>query len=309
MRYVIAFVTLLFIGSSTGHAQDRAADVEDTAWGLRFTPPEGWTQVEAPEGYVFAAPAQQGFLAVLPHEARTVDALRAEAAEGIVDEYGTQLGAKGPVEAFGDQGVAADFEGWIEGSPAWARVIGLISSHGPGATVLVAAAPEQFSGEHAALAERVARSVVFVAPSNDTNPEPSTSTQAAGSEEQEWHHFLAGCRLYISNSYNSGDGSGYIDETTIDLCPSYFTFSDKSMTVFNEMDPVSGDDPYLHSNRKGAGQWSVVREGGNSVLQLQFHNGSVKAFRLGWEDGKTYLDGKRWLRACDQSVSVGPQCE
>ncbi len=305
MRCAITFILLTVIIAHDGLAQQRDARIGDSEWGIRFTPPAGWTRVQAPEGYVYAAPSQAGFLAILPHEAGTVEALRLEAEAGITDEYGTRLQAKGPIETFGDQGLSGEFEGWIEGHPALARVIGLVSPHGRGATVMVAAAPEQFSSEHAELAALVARSIAFAATTTSTGAAPS---QPAGSEEQEWHEFLAGCRLYIGNSYNSGDGSGYIDETTIDLCPRYFTFSDNSMTVFNETDPVSGDDPYLHSNKEGAGQWSVVRHGDNSVLELRFHDGSVKTFRLGWEDGKTFLNGKRWLRACDASVSVGPQC-
>ena len=263
--------------------------------------------MQAPEGYVFAAPSEQGFLAVLPHEARTIEALRAEAARGITDDYGTRLQATGPTEAFGENGLAADFEGWIEGRPARARAIGLVAPHGTGATVLVATAPDRFSGEHAMLAEEVARSIVFTAPPAETAS--AQPTQPAGAEEQEWQEFLHGCRLYVNNSYDSGDGSGITDETTIDLCPGYFTFSDHSLTVFNEMDPVSGDDPYLHSNQKGTGQWDVVRQGGASVLRLRFHDGRTTTFRLGWDDGKTFLDGQRWLRSCNPDVSVGPQCD
>jgi hypothetical protein len=301
------FVLLLLCSAQTVHAQQPApAEITDATWGIRFAPPDGWTQHPAAEGYLFASPTREAVLAVLPHEARTVDALRTEAARGITDAYGTQLRVTGVIAAFGDRGVAADFDGWVEGSRARAYGIGLVAPQGRGVTVLVATAPQAFTEEHRALTEDVARSVVFTAP-----PAEAASAQAApaGAEEQEWQDFLHGCRLYLNDSYDSGDGSGYIDETTIDLCPGYFTFSDRSLTVFNEMDPVSGDDPYLHSNQKGAGQWRVIRRSGASALQLRFHDGRTKTFMLGWEDGKTFLDGQRWLRSCNPNVSVGPRCD
>ena len=47
------------------------------------------------------------------------------------------------------------------------------------------------------------------------------------------------------------------------------------------------------------------------VLQLLFHNGTVQAYTLSFEDGKTFLEGRRWRRTCnpnDQVVEARPQC-
>ncbi|NBC17319.1 MAG: hypothetical protein GVY18_08415 [Bacteroidetes bacterium] len=305
--FPLLLVLLLPLGAVQAQ-QPAPAEITDAAWGIQFAPPDGWAQHPAAEGYLFTSPTQEAVLAVLPHAARTVEALRAEAARGITDAYGTRLQVTSSIAAFGEQGVAAAFDGWVEGSPARAYGIGLVAPQGRGVTVLVATAPQAFTEQHRALAEDVARSVGFTAPP-ETASAQGASSEPAGAEEQEWQDFLRGCRLYLSNSYDSGDGSGYIDETTIDLCPGYFTFSDHSLTVFNEMDPVSGNDPYLHSNQKGAGQWHVIRRGGASALQLRFHDGRTKTFALGWEDGKTFLDGQRWLRSCNPNISVGPRCD
>jgi hypothetical protein len=54
-----------------------------------------------------------------------------------------------------------------------------------------------------------------------------------------------------------------------------------------------------------------VRQGGESVLQLRFQDGSTRSHTLGYEDGKTFLDGRRWLRTCnpnDAVVEARPQC-
>lgn len=290
-----------------------AADVEDAAWGLRFAPPEGWVRQPAPEGYLFVAPDQRGLLAVLPHEIGSLDALRAEAARGIADGAGTALRIESAVERFGESGLAADYAGWIEGSPARARVVSFVAPHGRGATIAVAAAPEHYSDEHAALAATVAESVVFTEPAAQSASTGSKPARPAGAEEREWQEFLEGCRLSYFNRYDSGyGGGGYIDETVIDLCSGYFTFGDHSETVFNTTDPVSGDDAFLHSDARGSGVWSVVRRGGESVLELRFHDGTTRSHTLGYEDGKTFLDGGRWLRTCnpnDSVVEARPQCQ
>ena len=288
-----------------------SGEITDAAWGLRFTPPAGWTLHPAPDGYLFVSPDRQGILAVLPHETGTLEALAEEARQGINDGAGTALQLQGVLEAFGEQGLAADYTGWIEGSPARARAVGLVSPHGRGATILAAVAPQYYSAELAALAEAVARSVVFTAQPVVSQPEGLPAQTSP--EAQEWAEWFEGCRLSYFNRYDSGyGGGGYSDETTVDLCPGYFNYGTRSETVFNTTDPVSGNDPYLQSNRRGAGQWQVAMQGGQPALRLHFYDGTVKAFVLGYEDGKTYLDGRRWLRTCnpnDSVVEARPQCQ
>ena len=95
-----------------------------------------------------------------------------------------------------------------------------------------------------------------------------------------------------------------MDETIIDLCPGYFLYGDESGTNFG-----SGS---MASQKRGSGQWRVVQQGSEVVLQLQFNNGSTNAYTLGYEDGKTYLNGRRWLRTCnpnDQVVEARPRCQ
>jgi hypothetical protein len=120
-------VTVAWIVVLAGAPAPRAmaAEVEDAAWGLRFTPPEGWVRQPAPEGYLFVAPDLRGLLAVLPHDIATVDELRAEAGRGIEDGAGTALRLQGAVAAFGDNGLAGDYAGWIEGVQARARFLWL----------------------------------------------------------------------------------------------------------------------------------------------------------------------------------------
>ncbi len=306
---VLRFAAVLVIAglAVTAQAQE-ARPIHDAAWGLRFTPPAGWVQHQAPNGYLFVAPDQQGILAVLPHQTHTVDALRAEARQGLNDGAGTALQLQRTIDAFGTNGLAATYTGWIEGSPATARVVGLVAPQGTGATILAAATPEHYSETLAAMAATVAESVVFT--TRPAQTAQAAQPQPAGAEEQEWQTFLQGCRLSYFNRYNSGYGGGYSDETVVDLCPGYFTYGASSETVFNTPG-LSGSDAYSSSGKQGAGQWRIVRQGRESVLQLRFHDGTAQTLVLGYEDGKTFLDGRRWLRTCnpnDSVVEARPQC-
>ena len=298
-------ITIAWILNGAGAAaQSLTGTVEIAQWGVSFEVPDGWTGQETEVGYVFVSKDQPGFMLVSRHEAATLDALRAEAQQGIADEGGTLLLPEGPIKTFGSTGLAADFVGTMQGEAARAYAVGLVPANGQGITALVAASPKEMSSELRAVAEHVARTAVFTPRHEAHLGQP----QQKGSEEKEWVEYLKGCRLYLNNSYNSGDGSGYIDETTIDLCPNYFTISDYDFTSFGQTEAVIDDAPYIHSQGLGAGTWDVIPLDRSSVLQLRFHDGNVTRFKLGWEDGKTYLDGERWLRACDASVSVGPEC-
>ncbi len=269
----------------------------DSDWGIRFTPPEGWKGQREGGGYVFVSQAQPGFLLVMPLEATSVADLRA--GEGLVDEQsGTRLMLEGAPEAFGSNGLAANYTGPVSGQPSKARMVGLVSPHGQGALVMAAVVVDRYTDAYTALAEDLARSVAFF---------PSQTTPLV----REWKEGLEGCRLSYFNRYNSGyGGGGYIDNTTVDLCPGFFNYNDQSETVFNTPD-LSGSDMYLYSKKKGAGQWQVTMQGGQPVLQLLFHDGAVQAYTLNFEDGKTFLEGRRWLRTCnpnDQVVEARPQC-
>lgn len=307
VKWIVAIVAVTWMGFATATL---AQEATDAGWGLRFVPPPGWSQQPASEGYLYLAPDGQRLLAVLPHEAASVEALRAEARRGLHDAYGTSLILQGALDRFGDRGLAGDFEGRIEGSPARARVIGLVAPSGPGATVIAAAAPQAYSADLAEVAADVARSVAFDVAQRAGAAGDAAAGGATG-EAREWTEWLQGCRLSYFNSYDSGyGGGGYSDEAVIDLCPGYFAASAQSETVFNTPD-LSGSDVYRSSGGRGNGRWEVVEQSGGVVLRLLFHDGGVRSYVLGYEDGKTYLDDERWLRTCDPNDAVAearPQC-
>ncbi len=274
----------------------------DPAWGLAFTPPAGWTGQRDGDMHVFTSAMHSGVLVFVPHEAANVAQLRAEFEAGV-NEGATRLRVSGPIESFGANGIAAPVSGPIDGQPSRLRVVGLVSPHGRGVTVMGTMAAQAFTEDFARLVDEVAGSVTFSAAQAASSGQGSSGQTASSSEAQEWAEWFEGCRLSYFNRYNSSPGSGYVDESTIDLCPGFFRFNDETGTQYGLGSSASV--------KRGSGQWQVMQQGGELVLHLRFNDGSTNTYTLGYEDGKTYLNGRRWLRTCnpnDQVVEARPQC-
>lgn len=114
---------------------------------------------------------------------------------------------------------------------------------------------------------------------------------------KEWKNRLSNTRLTYLDSYSSGYGDsygGYSVHRTMDICgKGYFTYSGSSNFTMN----ASAANAYSFGNSGGDGTWSVIDNGsGGAVLQLNFNDGSTAQYRLGFQEGKTYLNGERWFR-------------
>lgn len=278
-------------------------EVVEPYWGIRFKSPEGWIPQKTPAGYLLGSHTKKGFILVMQHDYTNVEQLRAAASEGLIDENGTALQLSGEVEAFGKQGVAANFEGTVEWQPAKAYAVGLLSPHGGGVTILTAVETGSFSDDYRGYVRAIAQSMVF--------SKPETPPVAEG-----WKQKLNGARLTYMDSYYSGgvDGSyvGASEKEIIDLCPQgYFNFSGhSSLAVDGGTGGGYNASGFSGGNKQGSGTWEVVHRGNETVLTLRFHNGQVSEYTVTEEDGKTFLNGRRYFRTYANSpVESGrPQC-
>jgi len=114
---------------------------------------------------------------------------------------------------------------------------------------------------------------------------------------KEWKNLLSNTRLTYMDSYSSGYGSnygGYSVERKIELCSrGFFTYNGTSN--FSVDAPAASG--YSYGNNAGDGSWSVIDNGnGSAILQLNFNDGSAAQYNLGYQNGKTYLNGERWFR-------------
>ncbi|MCP5050073.1 MAG: hypothetical protein GY940_23105 [bacterium] len=266
-------------------------------WGMTFKTPAGWTAKLTESGYVLGSNNQKGLMIILPHEAKSLQQLRMEAQQGL-HEGNTNLNPSGALNTFGQNGIAGEFKGTLEGQQAQAYAIGLISPYGPGATILVAAEPQSFSNKHKESANQLARSIQFF--------KPPVSPVA-----RQWKQTLSNCKLSYYSRYSSS-GSGYTTETSIDLCAKgFFRYGNKDETVLNAV-PGTVTGGYSMSYGKGSGTWSVTIRGQNVILVLKFYNNKVWEYTVTTDEKqRTYLNGKRYLRTCnpnDQVVEARPNC-
>lgn len=278
-------------------------EISEPSLGLKFNPPKGWKAQKMQAGYLLGHDTMKGFMMVLPHQYSTLDQLRAAAREGMHDNQGTALKLAGTPVAFGKEGIAAEFSGLVEGKAAKAYAVGMLSGFGGGATVLIAVEEQSYSAEYQKTAQTLAKSMKFSKPQKPSIVE-------------EWRQTLNGARLTYMWRYYSGSADGsYVgggEEVKIDLCQKgYFRYMGSSDLA---ADGGSGygynAGGYSGGNNQGSGQWEVDANGQQPILRLKFHNGRVYEYALSYEDGKTFLDGKRYFRtyAGDPIEEHRPQC-
>lgn len=173
-----------------------------------------------------------------------------------------------------------------------------ISPHGQGASVLAAAVPDAFEDAHRDAARELARSLDFFRP----EVPPAVA---------EWRDRLRGRVLTKFDSYSSGGGGGgYTSRTEIDLCVAgHFHYSGDHQASFNTSEPTGG---YVVGGQQGTGTWEVVARGGEPALRLEFHDGEVWEYALGWDkeipassSRYTSLDGSDYLRTPSEKPGCG----
>ncbi|ARA93982.1 hypothetical protein AWN76_013005 [Rhodothermaceae bacterium RA] len=293
MRYWLLLPVLLLTWTSARSQavadQPTTEPMSDPYRGIRLQAPDGWVGQAVEGGFIFGSHTIPGLLLVLFHDLNSLDALRAEAQQGLVEDDGTMLRLSSPLEPFGERGLRGEYEGTIQGQAARVYAIGLLSPHGGGVTILAATEANRYTDVYAGYAEALARSVVFTAPQT-----PSVV--------DEWRQRLSGMRLtYLSSYYSGGVDGAYVgssSEATIDLCQAgYFLYgSSSSLSVDGGFGSGYNASGYSGGRDQGQGQWEVVHRGGQSVLLLRFHDGRTHEYTLTDEDGKTFLNGERYYR-------------
>ncbi|MCU0645281.1 MAG: hypothetical protein MUC94_13620, partial [bacterium] len=271
--------------SSAPKQKANSEEVGDPYFGFKFVPPSGWIAQKTDAGYVLGSNSEQGIILIVPHQYQNLDAIKSLAAEGLADENGTQLQMKGSAQQFGDNGIEVSFEGLVQWQQAKAHAIGLLAPSGGGVTIIVATESARFGQLYENYARSIAKSVKFFKPETP-------------SAVNEWRQKLNNCRLTYLWSYYSGGGTdgSYVSgsqKTVIDLCAkgNFRFFDDSQMGVDG-----GGASGYSGGSSNGDGTWEISSQGQNALLRLKFHNGKVFDYVLTMQDGKTYLNDKRFFR-------------
>ena len=268
-----------------------AQEVSYEHLGIEFQIPQGWVGQETEGGYIMGSNTEPGMLLITTHTAKSLEQLRTEAAQGIVDE-GTMLQMQGQIETLSSSAIGAEFGGNMNGQPAKAYVAGLLNPHGLGITIIGLTSSEKYSPRYKELVNTIRNSTRF--------SKAKTSPQVAQTKQ-----LFQGVKLtYMNSSYDSGPSvggystySGYSEERVITLCRNgYF-----SMSGSNSFSMDSGGGFGSGGGNSGdQGQWSIGQGAyGNPMLKLSYQNGNSESYEIGFHDGKTYLDGTRYFRTND----------
>lgn len=261
------------------------------AFGYRFTIPEGWQGREANGSYLLEHGEIPGVIMLSPERYTDLEALKQSLVMPTDDGHGTAMQVSEGPEVIAGRTVSVMQTGTLEGSPVKAVAIATLNSEGYSVNVAALAALPQFSEALVQAWGAVHKSIV--------HEKPSPTAATAGGVDPLWRDRLSDARLTYLGHYNSpsategGIGGGRSTTARIDLCAAgHFRTSSRSEQVLSGADASAVNS----GSAQGEGMWEVVRVEQGTVLRLRYADGRVEEHRLGWENGRTYLDGERWYR-------------
>ena len=264
-------------------------EIDDPQWGVRFRIPPGWQLGQQEEGsWVLVSATVPGAVVVSELEVHSLDELRRVVAGEIVDQ-GIRLTPGNGSEAVGPEGLGVEVTGTLGDAPVQGYAVGVVSPHGPGLTILAVTEPGRYEPAHREAARLLGESVRFRAPAVAGGAAAGGS--AAGGDNR-WQAQLSGQRLVrLGRSGTTGGGSQ--NRTTVTLCRDgrggyLYTYS-MAMDVGGVFGNSSQRD-------EGEGRWEVVVRGGQPLLVMRFHDGTVYEWTLSMQNDRIHLDGRQYLR-------------
>ena len=307
MRNII--LTMLLLATiHVARAQVLSGEQPDAGHGFGFTIPAGWAGAMGSDGYLMQNEGVPGMILIAPKRFADQDEVVRTFSESTNDGQTILSPTEAPsVDADGT--VRVEQTGTMQGNAVKVLVRARLNPYGGNTANVMAIAPHEHFGP--ALEEALGRILASI---RYTKPSGQGASTAKLPEDDQWKARLSGTRLTRLESYNSpsstegGIGGGYSSEQRIDLCPEgHFKTTSSSGYVIGGAH-ASG---YGSGSNAGSGTWRVLRGiGGMATLRLQYHDGTVVEHRLGWEDGKTFLDGDRWFRTslAQDGPDYAPDC-
>jgi len=212
-----------------------------------------------------------GAILVFSHTSPTVEAMRADMAEGLHEE-GMQLTFTGPLTAFGTNGLAGAMTGFAGGGMARARGIGVVTPGGGGAYVVALTTPEAWTAGLSAAADVVARSV---AARQGAGPPASSSSivpsSAGGGQGTLLQHFAGTWKSYSKHT-----------ERTVQLRPDG-TYYDLYTSSYGGSGWVAGGDS------RASGRWTVQGDRSAGVMTFTDDEGATAVrYQVHQDKGQVY---------------------
>jgi len=239
-------------------------EVGDPNWGFKFRPPEGWKFQKSAETVILGHDTIAGAIFVLPHTAKSLQAVQAEMQSGLTDE-GVQLLPTGAIQPLGNNAVAGEYAGIFNGEQVKARGIGTFSPYGGGAYIVAVSTPDKYSPQLSGAADAIAKGMQYF------KVEVSDLMRHfAGTWATSTTNTLTNMTLAPDGSYHDSYESSYSGNLT----DGTFKTGDWA---------VAGQD-------QGKGRWTVRgnKQQGTIIIKLADGTENTLEYRVHVEKGQTY---------------------
>ncbi len=268
-------------------AQQLPAHVELQELGLSFDIPSGWVGQMSEDAIIMGHHHMPGMMIVFENPSRNSEEMIQAAKQGI-QEPGIQLLPAGQIKKVNQMRIEGRFQGSFQNNQVTAFAIGMIDGMGKGLSVFIITAQNQFSDQHVQAVQQLANSVQFF----QAQDSPTTL---------KWKQHLMGNQLIYMNTQGGSDYSGGYSGTstthTIDLCHNgQFSQYNNSHASFSHGESVAGGMGHVNSNGNQQGTYEIYTLAGESVLALEFSNGSSTEYDLSVSaENHTMLDDTRYF--------------
>jgi hypothetical protein len=262
--------------------------------GISFTVPEGW-QANEGDGMIFiGSKTTAGLILMSVHEFGDLEDMRLSVGSGF-SEDGMELFAAGEIRMVKNDVVVVDYTGKIEDQPARGLGAARLNPLGNSVSVIALALERTWSDALPAAAMELMESITF-------RPVPRT-----GPTPEQWKRHLMNVRLTrIEDQPEPPAEEGTITNKPpatlrqqIDLCNGRF----------NQISTRSNDEQAGNAGgqTRSRGTWDVMEGSRGTILRLDHEDGRRSEYELDEQEGRTYLNGRRWFRTWEGEHA--PECD
>jgi hypothetical protein len=245
--------------------QSQQGEVGNYALGFKFEPPLGWVAQVNSEVVLLGHNTIPGLILVVPHQATTMSQMRTEMEQGLQD-VGTYLVPSGTIQLSENGYLIADYSGYLDGTNASAKGLGVLFKTGGGAYIIAASTPEKYSKSLVDAAKLIATKIHAIAQNVNNN----------GSSSNLMNHFVGKWRTETKNT-----------ATDVYLYPNG-VYSDNYESAYSG----GGSDASwgVANQNNGSGKWSVSgnidqgtlitisADGSRSVVEYKVHTENGRKF-------------------------------
>ncbi len=141
--------------------QNPSGEVGGASWGFKFVPPDGWVSQVTSDYILLGHNSIAGLIIIMPHQAKSMAQMQTGMEEGLQEE-GTDLQLSGNISTLSTNSLVGDYKGYLDGTVAKAKCVGVLSPNGGGAYIIAASTPEMYSEGLENAAKEIGKNMTFI---------------------------------------------------------------------------------------------------------------------------------------------------